>query len=1418
MYWPTACAERIHLTPSGLDHPATFLRFDKDAAQQLHSPDLGRHGSADERIIQIARSRNGMMWAVLSATTISIWSARPAQTVAALVRTPQSMADYGNNTRIEWRPDGRALVVQTDLSFLLLYNLVYLNPGSSSYSYIPFSGSGSRSHAGELLAPNPHALRSSFAPGAGESAAAGDPGLGGLAGEACELRFRLVLRIDAGLRFATSTETHMLVSTTSPPAVQCIRWPDDDPNAPAPDVKDPLIRTRTSLAAQLSWFISCSKAEQDSAEEQVQISHITYSRPMDVFVWITSDGRAYVANLDLLAEGSSPWSGRCFHGAPKHRKRRSSTVARPSNSVESPAAEHVKAGAATAKEAGYVGTDAHPAQLAAAYNAAERRNSSDQTSAQADLSSDQNGSAWALPPVADLPLEQHATSVSVNAKFSLIALGLVDGTVAVYNYRAPGRTPLLSHSLSVREALKSTASYLTTGPVRSLSWTSDGHALAVGWEKGLAIWSTYGKLMGCTLREDWELASKHFSDAFMFGSRDLFWGPGNTELFILALPKQGAPPLRPDNQLFVLPFSKSAVAGQHSPDNTRFAFYQTDDSLHVYRGAEQNDLTAITPESDVWQHIKIPQQYLAANWPVRYAAISADGNLIAVAGRRGLAHYSSSSGRWKLHKAVAQEQSFVVRGGMQWFQHVLIAACDAGGEYQLRLYSRDADLDSSHLLDLQVLPSPVILTSLFDNSLLVYTADNTFYHFLIDLSQDRIRLRLCGSITFEGVVGEPARVRGMSWMIPESQQRFGDPIDDLTVATIIFLIDGKLVLLRPRKISGGKVFDPSQNPLEDFDDPRHDRDDGYGGDDDEDEVAYDMQILADKIEYYWTHLQGIGTLENSLWGYDGTGIKLWLDALRIPPSGPDEQLDSDDEDEEQEQLPEYKTIESSVSMSLDFYPLCVLLEKGIVLGVESEVSLRRSLDFALWRTSTNTHLFLHQVLRNYLEKGLLDEAVFFAASYQDLVYFAHALEILLHAVLEDEADAGLGDALYARKGSGSVLQKERSTSSLLADVAEENDEEHPGNGNERDQAAAAIPPRNGKHLDLPRNHPGSGLRSPSPNGVSSQRAILPLVVEFLDHFPEALEVVVGCARKTEVARWAYLFDVVGAPRVLFQKCIQADQLRTAGMYLLVLHNLEPLEVSIAHTIQLLRLAAQKEDWSTCHDLLRFLASVDPAGGALRMAVDEAGILYDEAGIVESIGNGKLVAEQQTPARLLRTASAPVAPWSGKLDPMAEEEEQDDGTMRSSVQPPGAGSAFPTPYAAEAASRSRPSLQGQRSKSATLPSPTHTSHRNIPDVVINGQPLTSSLATMGIGAPAKRQYAHGIGISLSRVGLRSSDRIWDATNGSTASGDGHASHTSPRSSAQFGHTPEAFVDEARSTTTRQAAAHDDVAEVEETKAV
>lgn len=74
----------------------------------------------------------------------------------------------------------------------------------------------------------------------------------------------------------------------------------------------------------------------------------------------------------------------------------------------------------------------------------------------------------------------------------------------------------------------------------------------------------------------------------------------------------------------------------------------------------------------------MPDLYMSINWPIRYASISSDGKLIAIAGRRGLTHYSVPSGRWKLFEDERQERDFVVRGGLLWYRHVLVAAIDVG--------------------------------------------------------------------------------------------------------------------------------------------------------------------------------------------------------------------------------------------------------------------------------------------------------------------------------------------------------------------------------------------------------------------------------------------------------------------------------------------------------------------------------------------------------------------------------------------------------------------------------------------------------------------------------------------------------------------------------------------------------------------
>ncbi|THH11772.1 hypothetical protein EW145_g440 [Phellinidium pouzarii] len=850
------------------------------------------------------------------------------------------------------------------------------------------------------------------------------------------LSFEGVIRVDGDLLSLSPRRRYIMFSTKNPPAVQRIPWP-----SAGGDFDDEDAEGKYTLSGHDTWILNDYEMPW-LANPNVTVVQMSYSRATGVESWITSDGRAYFVQLveGILKPGSGSDDG---EGEDQ--------IYQPSES-------------STLQWQGICIHDIEPPLWV-------------QKQKVSVVDDEYNEFDYIEP--------RKAVCVAINPKFSVVATGMQSGTIELANFPSFQKDIPKPHLLE----LPSFYGRKKPGSVCAMEWTSDGYGLAVGWDNGWAIWSVGGRCLAWAFGVDDDVDNGRFQDLFMFGLTDLFWGQGNFELLVLSKFST----TRPDGQLFVVPFAKSAVTEQQTPDNTRYAFLQMDDRVLVYRGADQPDMSVINPESDVWQHVKIPLEYLATNWPIRYSAISIDGRLIAVAGRRGLIHFSTTSGRWKLFGDSVQEQAFSVKGGLLWFHHVLIAAVELSKSYQIRLYSRDLDLSNQNVLYREILTSPVVTLSLVDNSLLVYTTDNILSHYLIVPTTETIQLHFCGSISFDGVIATPSAVRGLSWMIPNAQKQLGDPVDDLAVATVLMMVGGKLVLLRPQKAG-------------------------------QQEVKYDMQILADRIEFFWIHLRGIGSLENSLWGYDGRGIRVWLNALNL-----ESHLDS-------EGL--HDTVQESVNIPLDFYPLSCLMDKGIMIGVEHEVAMRSTLPFVLFRHTTSSHLFLHHILRTHLQSDEVQQAVSFAKHYESLVYFAHALEILLHTVVESEADA-------------------ESSSAIVSDV--------------------------------------------TANGVLSK------VIDFLDYFDTALDVVVGCARKTEMTRWKYLFGIVGNPKILFERCLALNKLKTAASYLLVLHNLEQLDDNKG-VITLLNRALDEEDWQLCRDLLRFLHSIDDSGSALREALGQTRLL------------------------------------------------------------------------------------------------------------------------------------------------------------------------------------------------------------------
>jgi hypothetical protein len=271
---------------------------------------------------------------------------------------------------------------------------------------------------------------------------------------------------------------------------------------------------------------------------------------------------------------------------------------------------------------------------------------------------------------------EHAVKTAICARFSLMAVGTLDCNVFIYTARDyDGHIPL-SHKLIPP------SSRAIVGRITSMSYSPDGYALFVGFEHGWAMWSVYGKLLGTSFGADRSLAETG-GEIWLTAVKELFWSGGGSQIVLLG-PR--------DNRLWVLDVARSAVAGCFSAANVARSLLLTHTGFMIYRGYDLPDLGTSSLDNGLWHHVQIPANYLHHQWPIRSAAISSDGRYVAVAGRRGLAHYSVTSGRWKTFDDPSMEDEFTVRGGMCWHQHVLIAAVESTDAFQVGALSNQLHL------------------------------------------------------------------------------------------------------------------------------------------------------------------------------------------------------------------------------------------------------------------------------------------------------------------------------------------------------------------------------------------------------------------------------------------------------------------------------------------------------------------------------------------------------------------------------------------------------------------------------------------------------------------------------------------------------------------------------------------------------
>lgn len=379
------------------------------------------------------------------------------------------------------------------------------------------------------------------------------------------VRFRMVIKVDAGVGRALALDDELVVATEKPAAVQCIRWTPDTTGS----------QTSTELLSRMAWI-----------SKKTSIADMDYDKAMSLSAWITSDGKAYAVQRLSPTPQSSDSPQRLFRGYGFH----------------DPASK-----------------------------------------------------------------DEYAITASINARFSLIAVGCVSGEICVYSAKDYVGSIPLSHKVMPQ------VSQVLSGQITLLKWSPDGYCLFAGFEKGWATWSVYGKSGSSSFNSD-RAVSENNEEGWLMGVRDGSWLSGGSEILLLG---------QHDDRLWVLDMARSATTSLFSSANISRTLLQTYCGLMVYRGSDLPDLTAISADSSLWHHVKIPDSYLLNQGPMRSAVISPDGRYIAVAGRRGLAHYSVNSGRWKTFDDPQAESAFTLRGGMCWYQHILIAAVEAGENYEV---------------------------------------------------------------------------------------------------------------------------------------------------------------------------------------------------------------------------------------------------------------------------------------------------------------------------------------------------------------------------------------------------------------------------------------------------------------------------------------------------------------------------------------------------------------------------------------------------------------------------------------------------------------------------------------------------------------------------------------------------------------
>ncbi|XP_011193107.2 guanine nucleotide exchange factor subunit Rich [Zeugodacus cucurbitae] len=611
----------------------------------------------------------------------------------------------------------------------------------------------------------------------------------------------------------------------------------------------------------------------------------------------------------------------------------------------------------------------------------------------------QNMHAFWVPDVED------ATVCSVNHKFRLLAYGRKNSDVSVYAIEDTTGGLEFSHRLSVNSSVIAGS----LGSVCELKWSPDGCVLIVAWEKGgISLWSTFGSLLMSSLNWDFGLhVDLQHHNPLRVGK--LEWSTEGYHLFMTCEKKMEHCDENAKSfyEVLQLNFVKSTMSMNPCMASHSHVLLQGDDTLYINQGdnlekiyfgskftfpnnsteptkvdcnqddsiemKKSIDISSILSESKLWNVIQLPLTYAASNWPIRYSAINTEGTHLAVAGRTGLAHYSMLTKKWKLFGNESQEKDFVVSGGLLWWKGFIVMGCYSllDRTDEIRCYPEECKLDNQYGNKIQV-RAPVISMNMFRDQLIALTADGIVSLFeLKKFDAYSLSVHCAYEVDVKSICIHPACIVSLTITnLRNDLTMKTSAVSSDAAETIIVNVCGRILMIQ--RDSRNSVINSLM-----------------------------ASCLASCVECFWlSNALEKSPMQDCLWLFSGAhGMRVWLPIL--PPLN--EKIH-----EPPQRLHTFMSKRIMLSFPLKLYPLVILFDNVIVLGVENETTLftneassHFSLPFSL--LERKSQVYLHKILRQLIKRNLGYSAWEIAKSCRSLPYFPHSLELLLHEVLEEEA-------------------------------------------------------------------------------------------------------------------------------------------------------------------------------------------------------------------------------------------------------------------------------------------------------------------------------------------------------------------------------------------------------------------------------